>query len=311
MEIKKIDISQHTHAHYRPSWFDDFIWQEDIKKVLKTAIDSSKKTTKPIWHILFLGQAGYGKTTLAQIVANDINKGIKIVTWYALSKPADLISILNTLSDGDIFFIDEIHRLAPKIEEMLYTAMEDHVIDMVMPDGGSLRLPIQPFTLIGATTKSDHLSKPLKSRFVYKFHFIDYDEDEKKKIIWYYLNRLWLKGDNITINQLHHIIDSIPREIQNMCVRVYDYVISKKLDKNLQTQDVEDFIIRNKVEKWGITPIQKKYLDILSSHQKPVWLKTIAIKMWLDEKSIEEDIEPLLIKLGKIEKTLHGRVLWS
>lgn len=310
MEIKKIDITQHTSSNFRPTWWDSFVWQEDIKKVLKTAIDSSKKTTKPIWHILFLGQAGYGKTTLAQIVAHSMDKNIKIVTWYALSKPADLISVLNILDSGDILFIDEIHRLVPKIEEMLYTAMEDHVIDMVMPDGGNLRLPIQPFTLIGATTKSDHLSKPLKSRFVYKFHFVEYDENEKKKIIWYYLDRLWLIWDKHTIAQLSQIIDSIPREIHNMCIRLSDYIISNRLDHKLDQDDIDHFISRSKVQQWGITPIQQRYIEILRNEDKPMWLKTIAIKMWLDEKSIEEDIEPLLIKLGKVEKTSKGRMIW-
>ncbi len=310
MEIKKIDIAQHTSENFRPTWWDDFVWQEDIKKVLKTAIDSSKKSNKPIWHILFLGQAWYGKTTLAQIIANDIGRNIKIVTGYALSKPADLISVLNILDSWDILFIDEIHRLAPKIEEMLYTAMEDHVIDMVMPDGGNLRLPIQPFTLVGATTKSDNLSKPLKSRFVYKFHFVEYDEDEKKKIIWYYLDKLWLAWDLQTTDQLSKVVDSVPREIYNMCIRLSDYIISKKLDHKLNQYDIAEFITRSKVEQWGITPIQQRYIEILRTEDKPLWLKTIAIKMWLDEKSIEEDIEPLLIKLGKVDKTSKGRVIW-
>lgn len=311
MEIKKIDITQHTSGNFRPTWWDDFVWQEDIKKVLKTAIDSSKKTNKPIWHILFLWQAGYGKTTLAQIVAHDMSRNIKIVTWYALSKPADLISVLNILDSWDILFIDEIHRLVPKIEEMLYTAMEDHVIDMVMPDGGNLRLPVQPFTLIWATTKSDHLSKPLKSRFVYKFHFVEYDESEKMKIIWYYLDKLAIVWDKDIITRLSNIVDSIPREIHNMCIRLSDYVISNKLDKTLNIDEVDHFISRSKVQQWGITPIQQRYMEILKTEDKPLWLKTIAIKMWLDEKSIEEDIEPLLIKLGKVDKTSKGRVIWS
>ena len=120
---------------------------------------------------------------MAQIISHELGTNCKLVTAYAISKPADIISLLNILGEGDVLFIDEIHRLNPKIEEMLYTAMEDFVIDMVMPDGGHVKIPVQPFTLVGATTKSDHLSKPLKSRFVYKFNFSDYSDTDKQKIV--------------------------------------------------------------------------------------------------------------------------------
>ena len=134
------------------------------------------------------GPSGYGKTTLAQIIAKLLGVQIKIINAYAISKPAEMISILNSLQVHDILFVDEVHRLKAPVEEVLYSAMEDHVIDMVMPEGGSVRIPIHPFTLVGATTQMESLSTPFKNRFIYKFHLIEYDTDEKHQIILRYLH---------------------------------------------------------------------------------------------------------------------------
>lgn len=325
MQVKKIDLetTELVKADFRPVNFQDFIGQEDITRVVKTAIASSKKSSRVLGHMLLLGPAWYGKTTLSQIIAHELGTSCKVVTAYAITKPADIISLLNALSEWDVLFIDEIHRLAPKIEEMLYTAMEDYVIDMVMPDGGHVKIPLQPFTLIGATTKADHLSKPLKSRFVYKFHFSDYTDHEKERIIWYYLEKLGIEAKKLTgekakiwenesagygIKEFAKLVENIPRELHNVCVRMYDYLNVHHKNLELSIQAIEEFASWNNAREGGLNTLHTAYLEVLDAANRPMSLNTIAVKMWLDEKTVEEEIEPLLIKLGYVERGLRGRV---
>ena len=314
MEVKKIsvdkliDISQWR----RPNDFDDFIGQEHIKEVVQTTIDSAQKRESNIWHTLFSGPSGFGKTTIANIIAKQMDKNIKAITWYAINKPAEIISILNSLEDGEVLFIDEIHRLKPNIEEVLYIAMEDFVIDMVMPDGWNMRIPIAPFTLIGATTMPEKLTKPLKNRFVYNHHFMDYTDKEKQKIISQYLDHYELDFQDELLGEIHKKVDAVPREIHNLCVKIRDFVISKQEKVEKYTLDEKlrnDFVDYMKIEDWGLTLLHQKYLDILREYDRPLGSKTIAIQMWINEKALEEDVEPLLLKLGKIEKTNAGRLL--
>lgn len=335
MQIKKIQIQQdnksktigqvtQTETH-RPMDFSRFVGQEHIVKMLKTAMKSAKKSDHTIWHILFSGSSGYGKTTLATIIANEMNVQIKAITWYAIAKPAELISILNNLQLWDILFIDEIHRLKPNIEEVLYIAMEDRVIDFVMPEWWNMRLPINQFTLIGATTKLESLSAPLKNRFVYKFHFEDYEKEDIIAIIQTYLDTYNIKTSQEIIEKISKKVEHTPREIHNICVKIRDYLIAHQDDddrdnntKNNST-NTENLIMhendRPTFEKWlnidtgGITPLHKKYLAILAEFDNPVWVKTLAARLGMNEKAIENDIEPLLLKLGKIEKTTKGRIL--
>lgn len=177
-------------------------------------------------HMLFSGPSGFGKTTMAHIISKQGNVSIKAVTGYAITKPSEIISILNTLETGDVLFIDEIHRLKPNIEEVLYIAMEDFVIDMVMPEGGNVRIPINPFTLIGATTKSESLSQPIKNRFVYQFHFMEYTPTEKEIIIKKYLKKYGIMADDQLIKKMSEKVAAVPREIHNFCIKIRDYVIT-------------------------------------------------------------------------------------
>ena len=185
MEIKKIDTTtqKQTILATRPDNFDDFVGQSHIKKMLQTAITSAQKRSWPLWHILFSWPSGFWKTTMAHIIAQELWVNNKIITAYAITKPSEIVSILNALEPWDILFIDEIHRLKPNVEEVLYTAMEDFVVDMVMPEWWNIRIPINPFTLIWATTKPEMLSKPMKNRFVYSFHLVEYTDAEKSVII--------------------------------------------------------------------------------------------------------------------------------
>lgn len=310
MEIKKISLETATSwtISHRPQSFSEFIWQTPIKSVLQTAIESAKLREAPLGHILFSGSSGFGKTTLATIISQQMNTNIKVVTGYALTKPSELVSLLNSLESWDILFIDEIHRIKPTLEEVLYIAMEDFVIDMLMPEWWSIRLPINPFTLVWATTKPESLSQPMKNRFIYHFHFMDYDLEEKKTILDRYLQHYQVNYEPHLLEKFVQKVASVPREIHNLVIKIRDYLISRQLPI-LTSKDREEFLKHSQIDDWGMMPIHKKYLDILADFDRPVGVKTLAVQLWVSEKNLEEDIEPLLLKLGKIEKTTKGRSL--
>ena len=310
MEIKKISLETTTSwtISHRPQSFAEFIWQAPIKSVLQTAIESAKLREAPLGHILFSGSSGFGKTTLATIISQQMNTNIKVVTGYALTKPSELVSLLNSLESWDILFIDEIHRIKPTLEEVLYIAMEDFVIDMLMPEWWSIRLPINPFTLVWATTKPESLSQPMKNRFIYHFHFMDYDLEEKKTILDRYLQHYQVNYEPHLLEKFVQQVASVPREIHNLVIKIRDYLISRQLPI-LSSKDREEFLKHSQIDDWGMMPIHKKYLDILADFDRPVGVKTLAVQLGVSEKNLEEDIEPLLLKLGKIEKTTKGRSL--
>ena len=310
MEIKKISLETATSwtISHRPQSFAEFIWQAPIKSVLQTAIESAKLREAPLGHILFSGSSGFGKTTLATIISQQMNTNIKVVTGYALTKPSELVSLLNSLESWDILFIDEIHRIKPTLEEVLYIAMEDFVIDMLMPEWWSIRLPINPFTLVWATTKPESLSQPMKNRFIYHFHFMDYDLEEKKTILDRYLQHYQVNYEPHLLEKFVQKVASVPREIHNLVIKIRDYLISRQLPI-LSSKDREEFLKHSQIDDWGMMPIHKKYLDILTDFDRPVGVKTLAVQLGVSEKNLEEDIEPLLLKLGKIEKTTKGRSL--
>ena len=310
MEIKKISLETATSwtISHRPQSFSEFIWQTPIKSVLQTAIESAKLREAPLGHILFSGSSGFGKTTLATIISQQMNTNIKVVTGYALTKPSELVSLLNSLESWDILFIDEIHRIKPTLEEVLYIAMEDFVIDMLMPEWWSIRLPINPFTLVWATTKPESLSQPMKNRFIYHFHFMDYDLEEKKTILDRYLQHYQVNYEPDLLEKFVQKVASVPREIHNLVIKIRDYLISRQLPI-LTSKDREEFLKHSQIDDWGMMPIHKKYLDILADFDRPVGVKTLAVQLGVSEKNLEEDIEPLLLKLGKIEKTTKWRSL--
>lgn len=310
MEIKKISLETTTSwtISHRPQSFAEFIWQAPIKSVLQTAIESAKLREAPLGHILFSGSSGFGKTTLATIISQQMNTNIKVVTGYALTKPSELVSLLNSLESWDILFIDEIHRIKPTLEEVLYIAMEDFVIDMLMPEWWSIRLPINPFTLVWATTKPESLSQPMKNRFIYHFHFMDYDLEEKKTILDRYLQHYQVNYEPHLLEKFVQKVASVPREIHNLVIKIRDYLISRQLPI-LTSKDREEFLKHSQIDDWGMMPIHKKYLNILADFDRPVGVKTLAVQLGVSEKNLEEDIEPLLLKLGKIEKTTKWRSL--
>lgn len=310
MEIKKIDTTtqKQTILATRPDCFDDFVWQSHIKEMLQTAIWSAKKRNGPLWHILFSWPSGFWKTTMAHIIAEELWVNNKVITAYAITKPSEIVSILNALEPWDILFVDEIHRLKPNVEEVLYTAMEDFVVDMVMPEWWNIRIPINPFTLIWATTKPEMLSKPMKNRFVYSFHLVEYTDEEKSIIIQRYLDVYWVPYDIEVCSEIAKKVDSVPREIHNLCIKIRDYCIEKWIEK-LTIIETSQFFKHAQIHDWWLTPLHERYLEVLSQYDRPIWVKVIAAQLWVNEKAVEEDIEPLLLKLWKIEKTHQWRIL--
>jgi len=310
MEIKKIwlETCGASLVPQRPETFDQFIGQEPIKSVLVTAIDSAQKRQGQLWHILFSWPSGFWKTTMAGIISHQLGTRMKVITGYALSKPSELVSVLNSLESWDILFIDEIHRLKPTIEEVLYIAMEDFVIDMVMPEWWNLRLPINPFTLVGATTKPESLSQPMKNRFVYHFHYMEYTPEEQMRILKHYLERYHIFYESELLALFARKVAPVPREIHNLVIKMRDFVVSKKIQK-LAEKERSAFLDHIQLDDGGMMPIHKKYLELLSRFDRPVWVKTLALQLGVSEKTLEEDIEPLLLRLGKIEKSSKGRTL--
>lgn len=303
--IKIENIYIKKNESYRPKSFDEFIWQENIKDNLKIIWKAFKNWEKKIGHILFFWESWYWKTTLASIFADYIWVDIKIVTAYAIEKPAQIISILTNLKDGDILFIDEIHRLKNIIEEILYIAMEDYLIDIV--DQTNIRIPLNKFCLIWATTKLENLSQPLKNRFTYKFLFEQYTEEERFKIFMHYLKIFDIKHD-LSKNDIIKYIPLTPREIYNLAFFIKNYYKAKKLNL-FSLNEWKNFLKISNIDYNWLSSIHKKYIEILKNSNKPVWIKTLSAKLWISEKSIENDIEPLLLKLWIIERTSRWRIL--
>ncbi len=293
----------------RPDSFKVFIGQNHITRILQTAIDSAQRKSHSLGHILLCGPSGYGKTTLAQITATAYGKKLHTVTWYAITKPAELISIMTSMDEGDVLFIDEIHRIKPILEEMLYIAMEDFAVDMMMGDGWAIRIPLKSFTLIGATTKPESMSEPLKNRFIYNFHCIDYTDNEKNKIVQRYLDHYSISYEQSLIPQIARKVDTVPRKIHNLIVKIRDFLISYHHSLDLSDKNRKECETRLSIKDGGITNIHDRYIDILKANTGAIGLKTIALQLGINEESVENEIEPLLIKAGLIEKTSRGRIL--
>lgn len=296
----------------RPSKFTEFIGQESIKSILETAINSAKLNNHILGHILLSWPSGYGKTTLAQIIATYRNAHFYYTTGYAITKPSDIISLLQKLESNDILFIDEIHRVKNNIEEILYVAMEDNRIDIIMPDGTNLNLPIENFTLIWATTKPEALSAPLKNRFIYNFMLEDYKDNEQEEIANRYLQQLEIITEPEIVKDIIQYSDWVPRSMKNLCIKIRDYIISNANNKTLTETLREQCKKRIDIDSHGITKLHKKYLAIFENIDKEhsqISLKSLAGKLWISEKTIENEIEPLLMRLWRIEKTSRGRII--
>ena len=299
--------------HLRPQMLEDYIGQQKAKEMLRIYIQAAKERNEALDHVLFYGPPGLGKTTLAGIIANEMQVHIKITSGPAIEKPGEMAAILNNLQEGDILFVDEIHRLNRQVEEILYPAMEDFAIDIVIGKGSSarsIRLDLPKFTLVGATTRAGMLSAPLRDRFGVIHHLEFYTEEELKTIIIRSAQVLGVEIDEKGALEMARRSRGTPRLANRLLKRVRDFA-QVKYD-GIITEEVANYALDLlEVDKYGLDHIDRNIL--LTMMQKfqggPVGLDTLAASIGDDSGTIEDVYEPYLLKNGFIQRTPRGRVV--
>ena len=310
VEIEKVSFEEGYEKSLRPENLEEYIGQEQIKKNLKVFIQAAKKRNESLDHMLFFGPPGLGKTTLANIIANEMNTNIKTISAPMLEKSGDLAAILTNLEEGDILFIDEIHRLKASIEEVLYSAMEDFRLDIVIgsgPAAQTIKIDVAKFTLIGATTRAGMLSNPLRDRFGMSFRLNFYNEEELSLIIKLASAKLGYEIKNEAAFEIAKRSRGTPRIALRLLKRVRDFAEvenKKNIDKKIAKYALDELGIN----EHGFDELDIRFLTLLANAKKPLGLSTIAAALSEDEDTIEEVIEPFLIANGFIEKTPKGRV---
>lgn len=308
-EEKNIDITASENV-LRPKFLADYIGQKGIKKHLSVSIESARIRKTSLEHIILYWPPGLGKTTLANIIAHEMGVSIRSTSGPAIEKQSDLISLLSNLEDGDILFIDEIHRLRPQVEEILYTAMEDFCVDIMVGSGTwaqSVKLPIKNFCLIGATTKLSSLSSPLRDRFwnVLKLDF--YNETDIGEILKRNAETLGIFLEQNSLTSLASRSRGTPRIANRLLKIIRDYAtIGKNIDSSLE-KIFEDIGI----DSLGLDYLDRKYLETLEKKFSggPTGLNTIAAAIGEEEGTLEDVVEPYLLQIGFIERTPRGRKL--
>ena len=296
----------------RPQTLNDYIGQEKIKDNLKIYIEAAKQRGESLDHVLFYGPPGLGKTTLAGIIANEMGTHVKITSGPAIGKPGEMAAILNGLQEGDILFVDEIHRLNRQVEEVLYPAMEDYAIDVMIGKGESarsIRLNLPKFTLVGATTRAGMLSAPLRDRFGVVNHMEFYTVEELKTIIMQSAKVLNVSIDEKGAYEMARRSRGTPRLANRLLKRVRDFA-EVKYDGNI-TYDVASFALDLlEVDKMGLDMSDRTIIMTIIEkfNGGPVGLDTLAASIGEDSGTIEDVYEPYLVKNGFINRTPKGRV---
>lgn len=300
-------------SHLRPQLLKDYIGQEKAKETLKIYIEAAKERGESLDHVLFYGPPGLGKTTLAGIIANEMNVNIKITSGPAIEKPGEMAAILNNLQEGDVLFVDEIHRLNRQVEEVLYPAMEDYAIDIMIGKGAtarSIRLDLPKFTLVGATTRAGMLTAPLRDRFGVVNRLEYYTIEELKTIIMRSAAVLNVGIDEKGAYALARRSRGTPRLANRLLKRVRDFA-QIKYDGYI-TEEVTNFALDLlDVDKEGLDQIDRELLlTVIQKFQGgPVGLDTLAAAVGEDSGTIEDVYEPYLLKNGFIQRTPRGRIV--
>lgn len=311
VDIEKFDNEFIEEVSLRPSSWDEYIGQEQIKKNLKVFIEASKKREEALDHILFFGPPGLGKTTIANLIATEMNAQIKTTAAPMIEKSGDLAAILTNIEEGDILFIDEIHRMSPAIEEILYSAMEDFRLDIIIgsgPAAQTVKIDLPRFTLVGATTRAGMLSHPLRERFGMHFRMQFYSSEELAEIV----RLAAMKLNKETIKEAAHEIAKrsrgTPRLALRLLRRVRDFSeVANEESINLKTTKYA--LDQLGVNDLGFDEEDIRLLEFLiASKGRPMGLSTIAAALSEDEGTIEDVLEPYLLANGYIERTARGRV---
>ena len=296
----------------RPKSFGDFFGQEQIISNIKVFVKAAKQRSEPLDHVILHGPPGLGKTTLSHIISNELSTNLRVTSGPVLEKAADLAGLLTNLEEGDVLFIDEIHRLNKVIEEYLYSAMEDFKIDLMIDSGPSARsvqIKLNPFTLIGATTRSGLLSAPLRSRFSINFRLEYYSKDILEKIVNRSAEILDIPVASKAAKEIAKRSRGTPRILNNLLRRVRDFAEVEgngKITHDISIKSLDAL----KIDKKGLDEMDNKIVDAIINkfNGGPVGIKTIATACGEEANTIEEVYEPFLVQEGYIKRTQKGRV---
>lgn len=309
--VKEEDIENETSL--RPKWMEEYIGQDKVKEQLNIFIQAAKGREEPLDHVLLYGPPGLGKTTLANIIANEMGVNIKVTSGPAIERPGDLASILTNLGEEDILFIDEIHAINRTVEEILYPAMEDFALDLILgkgPSARSVRLDLSKFTLIGATTRAGLLTSPLRDRFGVMLNLELYDNESLKQIVTRSAKILEVEIDEEGAKEIAKRSRGTPRIANRLLKRVRDYA-----------EVIEDGIINKEVAKSGLDILEVDNIGLDSVDRKlimtlienfdggPAGLDTIAAATGEERNTIEDVYEPYLLQIGFLNRTPRGRVV--
>ncbi len=297
----------------RPKWLKDYIGQDKVKEKLDIFIKSSLSRNEPLDHVLLQGPPGLGKTTLSTIIANELGVNLRVTSGPAIERPSDLASILTNLSSGDVLFIDEIHRINRSVEEILYSAMEDFVLDIIVgkgPNAQSIRIDLEKFTLIGATTRAGMLSAPLRDRFGVLLALNLYDTKDLTTIVKRSAQILDIPIDDKGAIEIARRSRGTPRIANRLLKRVRDFAIVKA-DEKIDYETSKKGLELLEIDPMGLDTMDKKIIMTMYDNfgGGPVGVDTIAASTGIENVTIEDVYEPYLLQIGFITRTPRGRVL--
>lgn len=311
VEIEKMSLDGEEEIKLRPSCWDDYIGQERLKKNLQVFIEAAKRRADVLDHLLLFGPPGLGKTTLAHIISTEMQTSIKVTAAPMIEKAGDLAAILTNLNEGEILFIDEIHRLSPAIEEILYPAMEDFRLDIIIgsgPAAQSVKIDLPRFTLIGATTRAGMISNPLRDRFGMQFRMQFYENDELARIVTLASIKLQKECKKEGALEIAKRSRGTPRIALRLLKRVRDF--AEVAEEAMITKERTEYALNELgVNEYGFDELDLRFLKIIcESRGRPIGLSTLAAAMSEDEGTIEDVIEPYLLVNGFLERTARGRI---